>query len=107
MLARCTVALANADGGRTVALTEGMRAAVLARVEAFGQQQALRCLALACRTMSGDHRQVKGPYEPAGLKHPPPHCLHRMVVCGRQQVPGAMSTDYIQLCRMCGACDSL
>ena len=58
VLARCTHALTNADGGRAVVLTEGARAEVLQKVNAFGQRQALRCLALASRTMAADHHQV-------------------------------------------------
>lgn len=58
MLARCTHVMTNAEGGRAVPLSEAMRAAVLQRVDDFGRRQALRCLALACRTMPSEHRQV-------------------------------------------------
>lgn len=58
VLARCSHVMTNAEGGRPVLLSEAARAAVLQRVDDFGRRQALRCLALACRTMPAEHRQV-------------------------------------------------
>ena len=58
MLARCTHALTAAGGGAVAPLTEATRDKVLQWVDTAGRRQALRCLALASRTMPTDHRQV-------------------------------------------------
>ena len=59
MLARCSHAVSNAGGpGRPFALTPALRAAVMQQVEELGGTLALRSLALACRSMPADQREV-------------------------------------------------
>ena len=70
VLARCSHVMTNAEGGRPVLLSEAARAAVLQRVDDFGRRQALRCLALACRTMPAEHRQVCSGAGGSGLTEP-------------------------------------
>lgn len=59
VLARCSHAVSNAGGpGRPFALTPALRAAVMQQVEELGGTLALRSLALACRSMPADQREV-------------------------------------------------
>lgn len=46
------------DGSGAAPMTEGLRRALLGRVTAYGAHQALRCLALASRSMPPSSQQV-------------------------------------------------
>lgn len=57
MLARCTHLVSNA-GGAPAPLSDASRRRVLQQVEQLGASRALRCLALAAKTVAAQHRQV-------------------------------------------------
>jgi magnesium-transporting ATPase (P-type) len=57
VLARCTHLVSNA-GGAPAPLSDAGRRRVLQQVEQLGASRALRCLALAAKTVAAQHRQV-------------------------------------------------
>lgn len=57
VLARCTHLVSNA-GGAPAQLSDASRRRVLQQVEQLGASRALRCLALAAKTVAAQHRQV-------------------------------------------------
>lgn len=58
VLARCTHMVSN-SGGAPIPLNDASRQKVLHQVEQLGASQALRCLALASKTVPAQHRQVR------------------------------------------------
>lgn len=64
LLSRCTHAISNASGkGAPFVLTAALRATVLQQVEEMGSSQALRCLALAYRSMAATTHQATSPLQ--------------------------------------------
>ncbi|KAK9840627.1 hypothetical protein WJX81_005487 [Elliptochloris bilobata] len=92
VLACCTHVLAN-DGSGTTALMEGMRDAVMGRVTAYGGAEALRCLALACKTLPLADAQVV-PEDEAGLT--------LLGLVGMHDPPRPEVAPAIELCRVAG-----
>ena len=79
VLARCSHAVGNGSGP-PFPLTDASRSAVLREVEELGGSRALRCLALASRSMDTGLRQVgmqaSWVLREAVASHPPAQKLH-------------------------------
>lgn len=70
VLSRCTHGISNAGGnGTPFVLTPALRATVLQQVEEMGSTQALRCLALAYRSMPPTTHQARSPSEVNCVKY--------------------------------------
>ncbi|KAK9807547.1 hypothetical protein WJX72_002231 [[Myrmecia] bisecta] len=90
VIARCTQVLTN-DGSGVVTMTEAMRVAVLAQLEHYGGDLALRCLALAMRTL---------PSAQAGLSEE--MGLTLISVVGMHDPPRPEVAAAMQTCRLAG-----
>ncbi|KAI8472408.1 MAG: hypothetical protein J3K34DRAFT_453784 [Monoraphidium minutum] len=109
VLARCTHALANAGGaggapagGGAAPLDEGVRRALLARADQYGGTQALRCLALAMRTLPPGRAAAGGGGAGGGVSPADEAGLTFVALVAMHDPPRREAAAALQICREAG-----